>query len=164
MSVLLRPDFPEEPMSVWYLKPPMSLWYEIRTLDGRQISATHSLGDGKWQWITDVIKGDAECDYDDIDIEESDEGDFITVQGERYARVRPLKEDFSETEEHKQAMEERETITANAAALMEIARLKAQVAYLTSEVETWKDRYEAADEALGQTIRDFDKLLNEGPK
>ena len=81
----------------------MPLWYRITTLDGREISRTHSLGDGKWRWITDTVKGNAECNYEDIDIEESDDGDFITVKGKRYARVQPL-EDFSESEENKQAI------------------------------------------------------------
>jgi hypothetical protein len=171
MSVLLRPNFPEDIM-------PSVLWHRIETLDGRVLSRTHSVGVySKWRWIIDNIKADCECTYDDIDIEDSPEdGEFITVDKRRYARVHswvepaPSKmgviptvamEDYSETEEHKQAMEERETITANAAAQVELERLRAKVAYLENEVDTWKERYEAADEALSQTIRDFDKLLNE---
>jgi hypothetical protein len=146
MSVLLRPDFRKE-----------TVWYEIRTLDGRCLSRTHSLGhDGKWRWITDTIRGAAECDYEDIDVEETDDGDFITVKGKRYARCVML-EDFSDTPEHKQAMEEREAIVASAAAVFELARLKAKVAYLQAEVDTWRDRYEAADEALEQCIRDWNR-------
>jgi hypothetical protein len=144
----------------------MSLWYEIKTLDGRVLSRTHSAGDGKWQWITDVIKADAECDYIDIHEESDESGDYITVKGKRYAQVGPLreKEDFSDTEEHHKAMEERETFKAEAAAQIELARLHAKIAYLEHEVDTWKDRYEAADEALSQVIRDFDKMLDEQVK
>jgi uncharacterized protein YlxW (UPF0749 family) len=155
MSVLLRPDFPEDPMT---------LWYEIRTIaDNRVLSRTHSIGSGsKWQCLKDVIRADAECDDEDIDIEETDDGDFITVDGKRYARIRSLVvEDYSDTEEHKQAMDEQEIFKANAAAQVELARLRAKVAYLEHEVDSWKERYDAADEALSQTIRDFDKLLNE---
>lgn len=141
----------------------MSLWYEIKTLDGRVLSRTHSVGDGKWEWITDVIKADAECDYIDIHEESDESGDYITVKGKRYAQVGPMreKEDFSDTEEHKLAMEEREIFKANASAQVELARLRAKVAYLEHEVDTWKERYEAADDALEQTVRDFDRLLNE---
>jgi hypothetical protein len=147
MSVLLRPDFRQQNDHVWYA---------IQTLDGRELSRTHSLGDGKWRWVTDTIRGAAECDYEDIEVEESDEGDFITVNKKRYARCVML-EDFSDTPEHKQAMEEREVIVASAAAQQQIARLQAKVAYLQAEVDTWRDRYEAADEALEQCIRQWDK-------
>jgi hypothetical protein len=146
MSVLLRPDFRQN-----------HVWYAIQTLDGRELSRTHSLGDGKWRWITDTIRGAAECDYADIEVEETeDEGDFITVREKRYARCVML-EDFSDTPEHKQAMEEREAITANASAYAEIERLKATIAFLEHELDIWKDRYEAADEALEQCIRQWDK-------
>lgn len=66
----------------------MTVWYEIKTLDGRTLSRTHSLGTiGRWSWITDVIMADAGCDLEDVDIEETeDEGDYITVKGKRYAR------------------------------------------------------------------------------
>jgi hypothetical protein len=89
-------------------------------------------------------------------VEETDDGDFITVRGERYA-VCAMIEDFSDSAEHHEAMAERAAITANAAARMEIARLEAKVAFLAHEVDIWKDRYEAADEALEQTIRQWDK-------
>lgn len=144
----------------------MPVWYEIKTLDGRVLSRTHSVGvsDAKWRWIKDNVRANAECDDADIDVEETDnDGDFITVKGERYARVQ-ISEDFSDTEEHALAMEEREIFKANASAQVELARLRAKVAYLEHEVDTWKDRYEAADEALTQTIRDFDKMLNDGVK
>jgi hypothetical protein len=166
MSVLLRPDFPEDPMSVWYLRPPMTHWLEIKTLDGRVLSRTHSAGDGKWRWITDVVSADAECDHIDVSEDSDESGDYITVKGKRYAQVGPLreKEDFSETEEHHKAMEEQEIFKAEAAAQIELARLRAKVAFLEHEVDTWKERYEAADEALEGTIRDFDKWLNEQVK
>ena len=153
MSVLLSPDFPEDPT--------MPLWYRITTLDGREISRTHSLGDGKWRWITDTVKGNAECAYEDIDIEETDDGEFMTVKGERYARVQPL-DDFSETEEHKQAMEEREVFKASAVAQMELARLRAKINYLENEVDLWRDRYQSAEQALEATIRDVNKRRRRG--
>ena len=92
----------------------------------------------------------------------SDEGDFITVNNKRYARCVML-EDFSDTPEHKDAMEQREIVTANASALIEIERLKATIAFLEHELDIWKDRYEAADEALEQCIRQWDKEHNEAP-
>jgi len=133
----------------------MPLWYRITTLDGRELSRTHSVGDGKWRWITDTVKGNAECAYEDIDIEESDDGDFITVKGKRYARVQPL-EDFSESEEHKQAMEEREAFKADARAQIELARLRAKVNYLQAQVDLWRDRCESCEDALEQTIKSFE--------
>lgn len=139
----------------------MPLWYRITTLDGRELSRTHSVGEGKWRWITDTIKGSAECNYEDIDIEESDDGDFITVNGKRYARVQPL-EDYSESEEHKQAMEEREMFKAEAAAQVEVARLRAKVAYLEHELDTWKDRYESAEEAHDATVKHYERILANG--
>ncbi len=152
MSVLLRPDFRQN-----------HVWYAIQMLDGRCLSRTHSLGhDGKWRWITNTIMGETGCEYDDIDLEsplpdETNEVmDYITVHGERYA-VCTMMEDFSETAEHKQAMEEREVIVASAAAQQQIARLQAKVNYLQAEVDTWRDRYEAADEALEQCIRDWNR-------
>jgi hypothetical protein len=146
MSVLLRPDFRKD-----------IVWYEIRRLsNGGVISRTHSIGDAsaKLRWIVQNIMGDAECHYEDIDFEDSDDGEFITVRGERYAQVVT---DFSQTAEHKDAMEEREAITANASAYAEIERLKATIAFLEHELDIWKDRYEAADEALEQCIRQWDK-------
>jgi hypothetical protein len=74
-------------------------------------------------------RGDAECEYDDIGVEEADDGDFITVRGERYT-VCAMIEDFSDSAEHHEAMAERAAITANAAARIEINRLEAKVAFL----------------------------------
>jgi hypothetical protein len=65
-----------------------TVWYEIRTLDGRRLSRTHGLGhDGKWRWVTNTVMGETGCDYEDIDIEEAEDGDFVTVHKKRYARV-----------------------------------------------------------------------------
>jgi hypothetical protein len=62
------------------------LWHEIRTIDGRTISRTHTLRN-RWEWILDVISQDAGCDPDEIDIVETEDGDIITVDGHHYARV-----------------------------------------------------------------------------
>lgn len=136
----------------------MTLWYELRTLTGRPLSRTHSLGDGKWRWITDNIKGDAECHYEDIDIEDADDGEFITVKGERYAVVLT---DFSQTPEHKQAMDEREAITATAAARRQIDKLEAEVAYLKHEVDVWRDRCDSLNEDFDRTIAEFNRTYRE---
>jgi hypothetical protein len=64
----------------------MTVWYEIKTLDGRTLSRTHEPGFNRWLWIADVIMADADCDLEDIGVEETeDEGDFITVNRKRYA-------------------------------------------------------------------------------
>lgn len=62
------------------------IWHEIRTMDGRTLSRTHSISE-RWQWILDVISGDAGCDHDDINIIETEAGDIITVKDKPYARV-----------------------------------------------------------------------------
>ncbi len=65
----------------------MTVWHTIKTLDGRTLSSTHNIKGNMWDWIVDVIMGDAECRSIDINMEETeDEGDFITVKGKRYAR------------------------------------------------------------------------------
>ena len=64
------------------------IWHEIKTMDGDILASTHSLKlEDKWPWIVRVVMAEAECHEDDIDIEESDDGDFITVSGKRYATV-----------------------------------------------------------------------------
>jgi hypothetical protein len=186
MSVILRPEFPgssvpckdadDDSAAPSVHAPPVgrsseTVWHELRTLDGRLLSRTHGLGhDGKWRWVTDNIKGDAECDYEDIDIEEADR-DYITVKGARYAivdRIDVEYEDFSNSAEHHEAMTEREFDGANEAALKEIALLKvrlafmdqkyrAQVAMLEHQVDVWRDRAEASDQALESCIRDWNK-------
>lgn len=62
------------------------IWHEIRTIDGRTLSRTHTLRD-RWAWVLDVVSGDAGCDHDDIDIAETDDGDVITVRNKPYARL-----------------------------------------------------------------------------
>jgi hypothetical protein len=64
----------------------MTVWYTIKTLDGRTLSRTHSL-DHKWEWISDVVAADAECWTADVSLKETDDGDIITVHGKPYARV-----------------------------------------------------------------------------
>ena len=66
----------------------MTLWNEIKTMDGDILASTHSLKpEDRWTWIVRVVMAEAECQEDDIDIEESKDGDFITVCGKRYAFV-----------------------------------------------------------------------------
>jgi hypothetical protein len=175
MSVILRPEFPgssvpckdadDDSAASPANAPPAArssgvVWYEIRTTDGRCLSRTHSLGDGKWRWITDTIKGDAGCDYSDIDIEEDSERDYITVHGKRYAVVFA---DYSDTPEHHAAMAEREQYIAQTRLRVSQARiemLQKQIDYLHQEVDIWRDRCEAADQALESVIRDWNRENN----
>ena len=62
------------------------IWHEIRTIDGRTLSRTHSISQ-RWEWILDVITGDAGCDWEDVNIIETEDGDIITVKGKHYARI-----------------------------------------------------------------------------
>lgn len=66
----------------------MTVWYAIKTMDGRTISRTHGLPiDGKWDWICHNVSEDADCAYSSIDIQETDNGDIIIVHNKPYARV-----------------------------------------------------------------------------
>jgi hypothetical protein len=66
----------------------MTVWYEIKTLDGRSLARTHSIPLwNKWPWVEDVVAADAECGPDDVGIVETEDGDIITVLGNHYARV-----------------------------------------------------------------------------
>jgi hypothetical protein len=173
MSVILRPEFPGSPVPCKDAgddsaaspvhAPPAArssdvTWYEIRTIDGRCLSRTHGLGhDGKWRWVTSVICGDAECHYEDIDLEEATDRDYITVRGKRYAVVN---EDFSDTADHHAAMAEREEIIAKTALQVSRARvemLEKQIDYLHHQIDIWRDRCEASDQALESCIREWNK-------
>ena len=142
---------------------PNTVWYEIRTLDGRRLSRTHGLGhDGKWRWVTNTVMGETGCDYEDIDIEEAETEDFITVDKKRYARVI---EDFSDTAEHHEAMEDRdeiqrltkEVVTLTVKLQFLRAKYEAEVEMLRHQVDTWRERYEASDQALESCIRQWNK-------
>ena len=66
----------------------MTVWYELKTLDGRTIWRTHGLKpEDKWTWIVRNLMADAECEEDDVDLKETEDGDVITVSGKPYARV-----------------------------------------------------------------------------
>jgi hypothetical protein len=62
----------------------VTVWYAIKTLDGRTLSRTHSLAD-RWSWIADNVMADTGCDLEEINIEETDEADYITIRGKRFA-------------------------------------------------------------------------------
>ena len=64
----------------------MTLWYELKTIDGRVLSRTHGAF-GHWQWILDNVMPDAECLECEVNVEEAEEADYVTVRGKRYARV-----------------------------------------------------------------------------
>lgn len=63
-----------------------TVWYVLKTLDGRTLASTHG-SFGRWQWILDNVTSDAKCQEDDVDVEEALEGDYVTVRGKRYATV-----------------------------------------------------------------------------
>lgn len=66
----------------------MTVWTELKTMDGRTLSRTHGLKpEDKWHWIVSNVMGDAECSEDDVGLEETEDGDVITVSGKPYARV-----------------------------------------------------------------------------
>lgn len=66
----------------------MTVWHEIKTMDGDILASTHNLKpEDKWTWIVRIVMAEAECQEDDIDIEESEDGDFVTVFAKRYATV-----------------------------------------------------------------------------
>ena len=68
----------------------MTVWYEIKTLDGRTLSRTNFRQrdfSKRWEWVLDNITTDAECRETDVDVEEAEDGDYVTVRGARYAQV-----------------------------------------------------------------------------
>lgn len=70
-----------------HLQP--KVWHTIKTLDGRTLSRTHGLKpEDKWDWIVRTVMHSTECDYEEeVDIEETEDGDIITVRGAHYAKV-----------------------------------------------------------------------------
>jgi hypothetical protein len=66
----------------------MTVWYELRTMDGRILAATHGLKpEDKWPWILRIVMAEAECEEDHVNVEETKNGDVITVSGKPYARI-----------------------------------------------------------------------------
>ena len=66
----------------------MTVWYELKTLDGETLASTHGLKpEDKWNWIIRVVMAEAECEEDDVGLEETEDGDVITACGKPYARV-----------------------------------------------------------------------------
>ena len=67
--------------------PVMTVWYAIKTLDGRTLSRSTPDILGKWEWICHHVSDDADCAYSSIDSEVAEDGEFITVRGARYAQI-----------------------------------------------------------------------------
>jgi hypothetical protein len=67
------------------------IWHTIKTIEGRTLARTHSLGN-RWLWITEVVSDNAECDWEDVNIVEALDGDIITVKGKHYARITSSRE------------------------------------------------------------------------
>lgn len=66
----------------------MTVWHELKTMDGEILASTHGLKpEDKWPWILRIVMAEAECEEDAIDIEETENGDVITVSGKPYARI-----------------------------------------------------------------------------
>ncbi len=85
----------------------MTLWTELRTVDGRCISRTHGLAN-RYDYARSRVAADAECREDEVELSEFDDGDWYTVRGKPYAR---LVDDCSDTAEHHRAMHERQIDT-----------------------------------------------------
>lgn len=63
-------------------------WTRIRYMDGRSLASTHSVSLlGRWSWIARMVAEQAECSVDDVDYNETENGDIITVHGEAFAFV-----------------------------------------------------------------------------
>jgi RNase adaptor protein for sRNA GlmZ degradation len=135
----------------------MTLWTELRTVSGRKLAATDHLIN-RWDYARPIIADDAGCHEDEIELLTIDGVDWYCVDGIPYAR---LVDDFSQSPGHKQAMEEREAITATAAAKRQIEKLEAEVAYLKHEVDVWRDRCDTINEDFDRAIAEFNRTYRD---
>lgn len=134
----------------------MKLWTELRTVDGRCLARACGLIN-RWDYARPIVASDAGCREDEVELQEHDCVDWYCVNGRPYAR---LVDDHSATPEHIRAMEEREAITANAAAQRQIARLEAEVEYLKHEVDVWRDRHDSVEADFDRAVAEFDRYYS----